>query len=556
MAKELDISRIPLIAALVPIVVLISLLFFNVQLYGDLASAGPNQVALLLSAALAAIIGRLCGTSFERITAGIVHNIGSALTAMLILLLIGGLTATWMASGVVPAMVYYGLQILSPQYLLVAAVVIASIVSVATGSSWTTVGTVGVALIGIGRALGVPDGMIAGAIISGAYFGDKISPLSDTTNLAAAMASVNLFTHIRYMMLTTTPTMLLTILIFWILGGQLDGAGSVKDAEILSDLISSRFAISPLLFLVPAMVVAMVIWRFDAIIALFAAMIVGALVAIVFQAALVRDLSGVDEAYWQQSYRVLNNLIAGGSDFSRPILIDGDAAKQVMEQHGVALPVAGEQLANLATLSTDDLKTALETQLPNQPEQQAAVSAVVGHIQSAQSLLKTKGMSGMLSTIWLIFCAMCFGGAMESCGLLKRITTPLVTWAQGTASLIATTAGSCIFVNVTASDQYLAIVVPGRMFRRTFAERGLAPQNLSRTLEDAGTVTSVLVPWNTCGATQQAALNVAVLTFAPYCFFCWISPLMTIAFGLFGIMIARQPPISGDEADADSSPQV
>ncbi len=553
MTKELDISRIPLVAALVPIVVLISLLFFNVQLYGDLASGGPNQVALLLSAALAAVIGRACGTPFERITKGIVHSIGSALTAMLILLLIGGLTATWMASGIVPAMIYYGLQILSPQYLLVAAVIIAAIVSVATGSSWTTVGTVGVALVGIGQALGVPDGMIAGAIISGAYFGDKISPLSDTTNLAAAMASVNLFTHIRYMLLTTIPTMLLSLLIFGILGGQLDATGSVKDAEILADLISTRFVISPLLFLVPAMVVAMVIWRFDAIIALFTAMLVGALVAIFCQVALVRDLSGVDDAYWQQSYRVLNNLIAGGADFSRPILLEGDAAAQVMEKHGLTIPIAGEQLANLASLSESDLAVALETQLPNRPEEQKTVSTAVGHILSAQSLLKTKGMSGMLSTIWLIFCAMCFGGAMESCGLLKRITTPLVNWAQGTASLIATTAGSCIFVNVTASDQYLAIVVPGRMFRRTFAERGLAPQNLSRTLEDAGTVTSVLVPWNTCGATQQAALNVAVLTFAPYCFFCWISPLMTIAFAILGIMIAKQPPVAIDEPEMESS---
>ena len=493
-----ELPRIPIWLAAIPILLLIGLLALNVWIWRDNASYGPNQIALMLAAAAAAVIGRLFGVNSKSIIDGMAHSIGSAITAMLILVLIGGLTGTWLLSGVVPAMIYYGLKVLSPETFLAAAVIVSAIVSLATGSSWTTVATVGIALLGIGKALGLSDPMIAGAIISGAYFGDKISPLSDTTNLASAMAGCDLFTHVRYMLWTTTPSILLTIGIFWYLGSQVDVSKMSVDTETLPKLIAEHFNVTPLLFIVPALVVVMVLLKWDALVALFVAMMAGAVVAVVAQPQVINEVANVivlaevekgpeaakvltpESTFAQKAYVVLTNAISGET----------------------TIPVADEK---------------------------------------AQKLFVSKGMQGMLNTIWLILCAMCFGGAMEATGLLATITRPLVSLARSTGSLIATTAGTCVFVNVTASDQYLAIVVPGRMFRQTFKDRGLAPQNLSRTLEDAGTVTSVLVPWNTCGATQQAVLGVNVLAFAPYCFFCWISPLMTVLFAFLNLRIARLP---------------
>lgn len=492
-------SNIPIWLAAIPILLLIGLLALNVWIWGSDASYGANQIALMLAAAAAAIIGRLFGVGSKTIIDGMAHSIGSAITAMLILVLIGGLTGTWLLSGVVPAMIYYGLKVLSPETFLAAAVIVSAIVSLATGSSWTTVATVGIALLGIGKALGLSEPMIAGAIVSGAYFGDKISPLSDTTNLASAMAGCDLFTHVRYMLWTTTPSILLTIGIFWYLGSQVDVSKLSIDTETLPKLITEHFNITPLLFIVPALVVVMVLLKWDALVALFVAMMAGAVVAVVAQPQAINEVAKVvavaeaekgseaakvlteDSSFVRKAYVVLTNAISGETK----------------------IPVADEK---------------------------------------AQSLFVSRGMQGMLNTIWLILCAMCFGGAMEATGLLATITRPLVSLARSTGSLIATTTGTCVFVNLTASDQYLAIVVPGRMFRQTFKDRGLAPQNLSRTLEDAGTVTSVLVPWNTCGATQQAVLGVNVLAFAPYCFFCWISPLMTILFAFLNLRIARLSP--------------
>ncbi len=490
--------NIPIWIAGIPILLLIALLALNVWIWSDNASYGPNQIALMLAAAAAAVVGRLFGVNSKSIIDGMAHSIGSAITAMLILVLIGGLTGTWLLSGVVPAMIYYGLKVLSPETFLAAAVIVSAVVSLATGSSWTTVATVGIALLGIGKALGLSDPMIAGAIISGAYFGDKISPLSDTTNLASAMAGCDLFTHVRYMLWTTAPSILITIGIFWYLGSQVDVSKMSVDTETLPKLIADHFNVTPLLFIVPALVVVMVLLKWDALVALFVAMLAGAVVAVVAQPQVINEVASVivtaeaekapdvakvltaDSSFVRKAYVVLTNAISGET----------------------TIPVADEK---------------------------------------AQKLFVSKGMQGMLNTIWLILCAMCFGGAMEATGLLATITQPLVSLARSTGSLIATTAGTCVFVNVTASDQYLAIVVPGRMFRQTFKDRGLAPQNLSRTLEDAGTVTSVLVPWNTCGATQQAVLGVNVLAFAPYCFFCWISPLMTVLFAFLNLRIARLP---------------
>lgn len=495
-SKPAPTIQVSLWAALIPIVVLIALLIINVQVYGDGATSGPNQIALLMAAAVAAIVGTAVGVKFKRMMNGIVNSLGSALSAMLILLLIGSLAGTWMISGVVPAMIYYGLEILNPQIFLAATVVICAIVSVATGSSWSTVATVGVALLAIGKSLGIGEGMIGGAIISGAYFGDKISPLSDTTNLASAMAGTDLFTHIRYMMITTVPSILITLVIFtWIgYGGGVDSVDN-NTAE-LAQAIDAKFNLSPILFVVPAVVLVMVIIKFDPIVALFIGTILGGVFAVAMQPEIVTEVANLPD---EQITRIVDGQ---EQTETRP--------PSYLKRSYVAVVNA---MANETAVQSDN--------------------------KFASELLSAGGMFGMLNTIWLIVTAMCFGGVMEACGLLQRITSPLVHYARSTGSLIATTVGSCLFVNFTASDQYLAIVVPGRMFRRTYRERRLAPQVLSRTLEDSGTVTSVLIPWNTCGATQAAVLNVQTLVYAPYCFFNIISPLMTMFMGFTGLWIAR-----------------
>ncbi len=502
-----SIYDIPLWAALVPVVVLIVLLVCNVWIFGGDATYGANQIALLLAGAMAVALGRWLGTPFDQSIDAITASITSSLKAILILLIIGGLIGTWMIAGIVPAMVYYGLQILSPSAFLVMALLISSIVAVATGSSWTTAGTVGVALLAIGESMGFKTAMVAGAVISGAYFGDKISPLSDTTNLAPAMAGTDLYTHVRYMFWTTIPSYTITLAVMgWLNYQNIPDVKSVATTAI-SQIIDREFNISPWLFVVPGIVIVMVARRIDPVVSLFVAMLLGAFVAVCFQPSIVNRLGSAtgDDA----------TVIVSAEGWTDPA-----AAKEkpaIIDSYPVRAYIAAfKSMALTTSFRTGD-----------------------GH---ADELLNGKGMEGMLNTIWLILCAMCFGGAMEACGFLQRITQPLVNLARSTGSLIATTAASCIFVNLTASDQYIAIVVPGRMFRKTFAERGLAPQNLSRTLEDSGTVTSVLVPWNTCGAAMFGFLGVATLSYAPYAVFCWISPVITVLMAIFGIGIARLKP--------------
>lgn len=513
-------------AAFAPIIILIGLLGVNVYLYGADSSYGPNQIALLMAAAVAAIVGLIYRIPFSRMLKGVEKAISSALTAMLILLLIGSLAGTWMMSGVVPAMIYYGLDILNPQIFLCASAVICAIVSVATGSSWSTVATVGLALLGIGTALGVGLPLTAGAIISGAYFGDKISPLSDTTNLAAAMAESDLIVHIKYMLWTTVPSFLIACGIYLAIGYGAEPAAVATDTSLLKSAVESQFdMISPVLFIVPLAVLVMVFMKVDAVAALFAGAVLGAVFAIIFQPSMVENISGLDkeDSYLKKSYVAFTNSMAFET-------------KAVASEDVEAWEAALAEKEKLATDATDE---ALDTE----------IETLKAQIASA-SLLKGKGMVGMLNTIWLIITAMTFGGIMEATGLLRAITTPLIGFAKGDGSLVATTAGTCLFVNATASDQYLAIVVPGQMYRETYAERGLAPQNLSRTLEDSGTVTSVLIPWNTCGAAQSSVLGVATLAYAPFCFFNIISPFMTLLFGFLGIRIARQEkssPTSSEE---------
>ena len=470
-------KKISFFWALFPILVLIALLATNVYLYGDDSLGGANQLTLLLTAALASIVGINNGSSWKSIIDGVSKSIASTTPAIIILLLIGSLAGTWLISGIVPAMIYYGLQILNPKVFLVATCIVCAIVSLASGSSWSTIATIGIALLGIGKALGISEGLIGGAIISGAYFGDKMSPLSDTTNLAPAMAGTDLFTHIRYMMYTTIPSFIITLIIFLFLGFSVSESNTQNIQELLIALDNS-FVISPWLFLVPISVIFMIIKKIPALPALLAGTLMGGLFAVVFQPHIITKISGLENNFIQASYVAVIN--AMGSEIS--------------------ITTTNEMI---------------------------------------NDLLSTGGMYGMLNTIWLILCAMMFGGVMEATGLLHRISSGIIQYAKNTGSVIATTACTCLFFNVTASDQYLSIVVPGRMYADTFKEKGLAPENLSRTLEDSGTVTSVLIPWNTCGATQSAVLGVATFSYLPYCFFNIISPFMTILYGYLGLKIRK-----------------
>jgi len=407
----------------------------------------------------------------------VAENVRSTTGALLILLLVGALAGTWMVSGIIPAMIYYGLQILNPTIFLAACVIICAIISIATGSSWTTAATVGIALIGIGEALGISLGMTAGAVLSGAYFGDKMSPLSDTTNLAPAMAGGELFSHIRYMALTTIPTILITLMIFIIIGFTLDTSGAA-DTEAILSTITNTFHITGWLFLVPLVVIFLIVKKAPPLLALLIGTLLGGVFALIFQPDIVAKIGGGDVLDFTNGYKGILNAIT--------------------------------------------VETAIET--PN-----AALN----------DLFSSGGMAGMLGTIWLIVCAMVFGGIMDGIGALQRITKSLLSLARSTFGLFASTVGSCLALNVTASDQYLALVVPGKMFSKAYKERGLAPENLSRTLEDSGTVTSVLVPWNTCGAYHSGVLGVAVGDYFLYAIFNWLSPFMTLLFAALKIKIKQ-----------------
>ena len=481
-------KKIPYFIALAPILFLIALLSVNVTMYDD-AIGGSNQLALLFSGALAAMIGIYYGSKWKDIIEGIGNSIKSIVPAIIMLLLIGSLAGTWLISGVIPTMIYYGLQILNPTIFLFAAAIITAIISLATGSSWSTIATIGIALLGIGTAIGLPVGLIGGAIISGAYFGDKMSPLSDTTNMAAALSGVDLFDHIKYMMYTTVPSFIITLILFLGIGFYYTTNVSSGQIDEALNLISNKFTITPWLFLVPVAVIVMIIKKVAAIPALFFGTLLGGVFAIIFQPDIVMEVSGASVRSMSSYYMGVLNAMIGDINFT-------------------VINASINDVFNVADADRSDL-------------------------------LKSGGMYGMLNTLLLMFCAMTFSGVIESTGLLRRMAEPIVEYAQNTGSLIATTACTCLFFNITTSDQYMSIVVPGRMFADTYKAKGLAPENLSRTLEDSGTVTSVLIPWNSCGATQSAVLGVATFAYLPFCFFNLISPLMTIAYGYFGIKIKK-----------------
>jgi len=470
-------KKYTLVLAFVPILVLIVLLSLNVLYFGDDTLGGSNQIALLVSAGIVGLIAHKKGIAWDDIKVGIMKSIDTAMPAMLILLLIGALAGTWMISGVIPTLIYYGLDVLNPNIFLFATVVVTAIVSVSTGSSWSTVATIGVALMGIGMALGINEGLVAGAVISGSYFGDKVSPLSDTTNLAPAMAGTDLFTHIKYMMITTVPSVVITLILFLVIGFNHEFANIDQNVLEVKTAIEHSFVISPWLFLVPALLFGIIILKVPPLPALMFGTLLGVVAALVFQPELVSSI-GASGSYLQDSYVVSMKAMFGS------IKIETESA-------------------------------------------------------ALADLFHSSGMEGMLHTIWLIISAMVFGGSLEASGMLKRITDAIISKVKSTFSLVASTVGTCIFFNLTTSDQYIAIVVPGKMYADIYKEKGIMPEVLSRTLEDSGTVTSVLIPWNTCGATQSAVLGVSVWTYAPYAFFNIISPIMTLIIVALNYRIRR-----------------
>ncbi|MDE0470605.1 MAG: Na+/H+ antiporter NhaC [Ekhidna sp.] len=482
-----------LLQSFIPIIFLILLLVVNVGIFGSEALGGSNQMVLILSAGVAALMAIRIGFSWNEIQTGIIKSISAAMPSVLILLMIGALAGTWMLSGIVPAMIYYGLQILNPTIFLVAACIACSIVSIATGSSWTTAATVGIALIGIGKALGISEGLVAGAILSGAYFGDKMSPLSDTTNLAPAMAGTDLFTHIRYMTITTVPSILIALLLYLIIGlTNRSGNEIAGKAEILA-AIDSTFNISGWLFIVPVLVVIFIVKKMPALPAILTGALLGSVFALIFQPHLVNQAAEM-AIYDGKLFNRLNDLFPS---FTRGFI------------------------GSIQALFGD---IAFTTGNP---------------VLDSEGLLSSGGMAGMLETIWLILSAMIFGGVMEGAGMLKRIANAIISKVKSVGALTSGTVGTCLFFNFTASDQYLTIVIPGRMYADAYKKEGLAPENLSRTLEDSGTVTSVLVPWNTCGAYHSTVLGVTTGTYLPYCFFNLFSPIMTLVVAFTGYKIKK-----------------
>lgn len=468
--------------SLVPVLVLVGLLSSAVALFGDGASSGANPIALVLAAGVGILIGTSHGHAWKDIEKGIVHGISLALGAVLILLTVGALIGSWILSGTVPTMIYYGLMLLTPSIFLPSACLLCCFVSLATGSSWTTAGTVGVALIGIAMAQGLNPGLAAGAVISGAYFGDKMSPLSDTTNLAPAVAGTELFTHIRHMAWTTTPSLVLAVILYVIMGLTVTPPQDTAQVRAIMEALAGTFVVGPHLLIPVAIVLALVVGRMPAFPALLIGSLVGCLFAVVFQPQVV---------------------IAYAASPDLP---------------------AWAALVKGAWMSLFD---GFKLESPN-----AALN----------DLLSRGGMANMLNTVWLILMAMTFGAVMEATGMLQQIAAGILSMVRGTGSLISATLVTTFGMNIVASDQYMAIVLPGRMFRAEYARRGLHPKNLSRALEDAGTLTSPLVPWNTCGAFMATTLGVATFAYAPYAFFNLINPLISAIYGFTGFTIEKLPP--------------
>lgn len=478
MSTEKPIIPHPLVA-IIPVVVLIGFLSVIIMLFGSDSLTGGSQIALLLGMAVCVCLSmgiyRVPWDAFEN---QIKKTLGGVSVTLLILLCVGMLSGSWMISGIVPTLIYYGVQIMSPQFFLMSSCIICAFISLLSGSSWTTIATIGVALLGIGHALGVSEAWTAGAIISGAYFGDKMSPLSDTTILASSAAGVELFTHIRYMMFTTGPTFFITICIFLIAGldGDVEAAPHVEE---YTEGLAGTFNISLWTLVVPVLTAVMIAKRVPSLIVLFVSSLMAGLLALILQPHVLCQIAGITEISAESLPR------------------------------GLAITFYGS--------------TAVET----------------GNA-SLNELVSTSGMAGMLNTIWLILCAMCFGASLVASRMIDSITGVIIQWVRNRITMVGSSVFTGIFLNITTGDQYISIVLNADMFKEVFRRQGYEARLLSRTTEDAATVTSVLIPWNTCGMTQSTVLGVATLTYLPYCFFNYLSPLMSILIAAIGWKIKRK----------------
>ncbi len=477
-----------LLDAAIPVISLVAMLGLSVYLYGDESSSGANQIALILAGAIALIVGVKNGYRWVDIETAVKQGIANTYGAILILMTVGMLVGSWILSGTVPAMIYYGLQIINPTIFYFTACILSAITAISIGSSWTVASTIGIGLMGIAAGLGLEPEITAGAIISGAYFGDKMSPLSDTTNLAPAVAGTDLFTHIRHMVWTTFPSIVIAIILYLIIGFTSDINSDSIDLSAQLTLIEQNFDIGIYLMIPAAVVFYLAVKKNPAFPSLVVGTLTAVIIAVIFQQDVIMKFAGATE------------------------------------RGEVVTIIDGIWKALFSGFSADTGDTAMD------------------------ELLSQGGMAGMLNTIWLVMCAITFGSIMEKIGLLKRLVLGLLGLAKTTGSLIVVTALTCIGVNVLAADQYISIVLPGRMYRLEFKKRNLAAKNLSRVLEDTGTVTSVLIPWNTCGAFFAGTLGVATFAYAPYCFFNIVSPFVSILYGLFNVKIS---PINPDEVLAE-----
>ena len=472
-------SKIPTpVISLIPLFVLVALLAMVIPIFGGDALLGGSQVSLLIASSVCVGIAMIkYNYKWSSLEEGMAKNIKKVTPAIIILLLIGAISGTWMLSGVVPTLIYYGLHTLTPQIFLASCCLICAIVSVITGSSWTTIATIGVALLGIGKAQGFEAGWIAGAIISGAYFGDKISPLSDTTVLASSTTGTKLFTHIRYMLVTTVPSIIITLIIFTI-AGFLKGNVTHEQTALFADTLAQKFNLSPWLLLVPVITGILILIKLPTIITLFISSVIAGICILIFQPHILLQIAQGETLDFTTGFKALMTSVFGST-----------------------------------SLST------------GQPE--------------IDALVATRGMRGMMDTIWLIICAMCFGGVMSASGMIRSITDVFVRFVRKPKSAVCSTVASGLFFNTCTADQYLSIILTGNLFKELYKNRGLESRLLSRTVEDSVTVTSVLIPWNPCGMTQATVLGVSTLTYLPYCFFNLLSPLMSIIIAFTGFKIKQ-----------------
>lgn len=479
MRKDFQEKTPSVFVSFIPLAVLVGLLAITIHLFGSDAIMGGSQLSLLSASAVAAALATIIyKVSWKKLEESIMTNMKSATSALIILLLIGSIAGSWMASGIIPTLIYYGLNILHPSYFLVASCIICAGVSLLTGSSWTTIATIGIALMGIGRALGFDDGWIAGAIISGAYFGDKVSLMSDTTVLASSTSDVPLFTHIKYMMFTTIPSLVIALVVFAIAG--LSGASdATTDTAYIQEALASTYNISPWLLLVP-LITGILIWKkLPAIVTLFTSVVLASVALVIVQPDVIMYITEATSVDAMSSIKAI-------------------------------------------VLSTT-----------------SDVAVDTGNV-TINELVATSGMGGMMDTIWLIICAMCFGGVMYGSGMLSAITKVFIRIARRTVSVVASTVSSGVFFNLCTGDQYISIILTSKLFNKLYDERGLERRLLSRSVEDSATITSVLIPWNSCGMTQSTVLGVATITYLPYCIFNIVSPIMSIIVAAIGYKIFKR----------------